>query len=363
MTIIPTRVGLQQRVFPDYRAPFFELLAKTCLQGFNLFSGLPRADEAIHTCDHLIHGTVQPAENVHISRGKSYFLMQRGLLEWLKRWQPNVLIVEANPRYLSTPAAIQWMHARGKPVVGWGLGAPHGNKAEVFVRNRFLHSLDAVIAYSNAGALQYIDAGLDAKKVFVAPNAVSPKPNQPAPFRLNSFKNGKASLLFVGRLQARKNLDVLLHACAAMPIDAQPGLTIVGDGPDRPRLEALATELYPQTQFAGAKHGAALDPYFNQADLFVLPGTGGLAVQQAMAHALPVMVGQADGTQGDLVRPENGWVLTESNAATLTQNLLTALADVPRLRAMGNVSYRIVAEEVNLENMVACFAKAIKSVL
>jgi glycosyltransferase involved in cell wall biosynthesis len=363
MTIIPARVGLQQRVFPEYRAPFFELLAKSCLHGFNLFSGLPRADEAIHTCNSLIHGSVQAAKNIHLSRDKSYLLMQRGFLEWLKSWQPNVLIVEANPRYLSTPTAIQWMHAQGKPVIGWGLGAPLSNKVEGFVRNNFLRSLDAVIAYSKAGAQQYISSGLDPKKVFVAPNAVSPKPTQPAPFRQNSFKNGKASLLFVGRLQERKNLDVLLHACAAMPKEIQPALTIVGDGPDRPRLVALATDLYPQTQFPGAKHGSELDPYFNQADLFVLPGTGGLAVQQAMAHALPVMVGQADGTQGDLVRPENGWVLTKPDAATITQNLVTALADVPRLRAMGNASYRIVAEEVNLENMVACFAKAIKSVL
>ena len=42
MTIIPVRVGLQQRVFPDYRAPFFNLLAEACPHGFNLFSGLPR---------------------------------------------------------------------------------------------------------------------------------------------------------------------------------------------------------------------------------------------------------------------------------------------------------------------------------
>lgn len=363
MTIIPARVGLQQRVFPDYRAPFFELLAKSCLQGFSLFSGSPRPEEAIHTCNTLVHGTCQPAENIHISRDRSYFLIQRGLLEWLERWQPNVLIVEANARYLSTPAAIRWMRARGKPVIGWGLGAPAANPAENLLRNRFLRSFDAMIAYSNTGAQQFIGAGLDPKKVFVAPNAVSPKPNQAAPFRPNHFKNKKAGLLFVGRLQERKNIDVLLQACASLPADLQPSLTIVGDGPDRSRLETLAAEIYPQAIFTGARHGAELDPYFNQADLFVLPGTGGLAVQQAMAHALPVLVGQADGTQSELVRPENGWLLPAVDAATLAQTLAEALSDVSRLRAMGNASYKIVSEEVNLENMVACFAKAIKSVL
>ena len=43
--------------------------------------------------------------------------------------------------------------------------------------------------------------------------------------------------------------------------------------------------------------------HFAGADLFVLPGTGGLAVQEAMSYALPVIVAKGDGTQEDLVRP------------------------------------------------------------
>ena len=106
-----------------------------------------------------------------------------------------------------------------------------------------------------------------------------------------------------------------------------------------------------------------LEPYFNKADLFVLPGTGGLAVQQAMTHSLPVIVGQADGTQGELVREENGCVLPSSNPAALTALLVSLLSDVKKLRAMGKASYRIVADEVNLEAMLETFAKAIKLVL
>lgn len=363
MTVIPARLSLQQRVFPEYRAPFFNLLAQSCLQGFSLFAGDPRLEEAITTAPGLQNGDFQHGKNLHISKGKTFALYQHGLITWLERWQPNVLIVEANPRYLSTPAAVQWMHNHGHPVIGWGLGAPPAGKAETYLRSTFLNSLDAMIAYSKTGAEQYAASGLDPRKIFVAANAVAHRPNQTAPDRPVAYQGGKPNLLFVGRLQERKNIHLLLQACAALPAKLTPNLTIVGDGPERARLEELAKKVFPSAHFAGAKHGAELDPFYDRADLFVLPGTGGLAIQQAMAHALPVIVGQADGTQGELVRPKNGVVMPAATLETLTAALTSALSDVSKLRLMGLASYRIVTEEVNLEAMVESFAKAIKSVL
>ncbi len=116
----------------------------------------------------------------------------------------------------------------------------------------------------------------------------------------------------------------------------------------------MAQRVYPRAEFLGARHGAGLEPFF-EADLFVLPGTGGLAVQQAMAHGLPVIVAEGDGTQDDLVRPENGWLVPPGDLAALTQAMREALSDVPRLRAMGRESYRIVESEANLDKMVEVF--------
>lgn len=363
MTDISVRVALQQRVLPEYRAPFFNALGAACSGGLEVFAGLPRTREAIATVDVLTSAQFVRARNMHLFSGKTYFCIQRGFIRWLESFHPQVLIVEANPRYLSTPAAIQWMHRRHLPVIGWGLGAPGTRKAGSLLRRQFLRSLDAVIAYSKSGADQYIKAGFAPERVFVAPNAVSPCPTAPALTRPPDFRNGKPSLLFVGRLQERKRLDVLLHACSSLPAQLQPDLVIVGDGPDRQRLEQLAQKHYPAAIFAGARHGVDLEKFFSSADLFVLPGTGGLAVQQAMAHALPVLVGEADGTQSDLVRPANGWVLPAVNADSLAAKLTTALADVAQLRRMGAASYRIVHDEVNLENMVNVFMNAIEAVL
>jgi len=86
-------------------------------------------------------------------------------------------------------------------------------------------------------------------------------------------------------------------------------------------------------------------------------------VQEAMSYALPVIVGEADGTQSDLVRSSNGWVLHENTAAELAGIMLHALGDVAELRRMGAASYEIVSTEVNLENMVSAFEQAIHLVL
>ena len=172
----------------------------------------------------------------------------------------------------------------------------------------------------------------------------------------------KATVLFVGRLQSRKRLDLLLKACSDLPEPLKPNLVIIGDGPARAEYEDLAARIYPQAQFLGAIHGTEVEPHFTQADLFVLPGTGGLAIQQAMSYALPIIVARGDGTQDDLVRAENGWQIPPDNLQALIDTLSTALSDRARLRQMGLASYRIVAEEINIDRMVEVFLQAIVAI-
>ena len=362
---IPLRLGLQQRVLPSYRVPFFDALAEACQGGLTVFAGDPRLDEAIETSRKLQQAGHFPARNRHLFSGPFYLCWQSGLLDWLNSWQPQSLVVEANPRYLRTPAAVRWMHARKRPVIGWGLGAPEisGPLSGLrrAARRSFLNQFDGLLVYSRQGADQYAAFGFDPRRIFVAPNAAVRKPGLPPPPR--PLPAGPPTLLFVGRLQARKRLDLLIHACAALPQGVQPRLWLVGDGPVRPGLETLAHQVYPDTKFFGAQHGEALDDLFRQADLFVLPGTGGLAVQQAMSFGLPVMVAEGDGTQSDLVQPANGWTLPTGSLPALAATLADALADLPRLRRMGLESYRIVSEEVNVEKMVEAFANAINCVV
>jgi len=339
----------------------------------SVFAGQPQPDESITAASQLQVARFVLARNWDPLKTSSpgYVLWQRGLLAWLRQWDPQALIVEANSRYLSNRLAMVWMHRRRRPVIGWGLGVPQpevpsgwsGALAHLQARERasFYRSLDGIIAYSQRGADEYRELGIPPGRVFVAYNAVALRPKSPPPLRPTAF-DGQPVVLFVGRLQARKRVDNLLRACAALPGGLQPRLVIVGDGPARDELMALAEKVYPAAQFPSAQHGAALEASFAAADLFVLPGTGGLAVQQAMSFGLPVIVAEGDGTQEDLVRPANGWRVRPGDLDDLRVTLRQAISDPARLRSLGHESYRIVAEEANLETMVKVFLQALGEV-
>src|SRR5690349_16331525 len=167
------RLALQQRVLPNYRAPFFDRLASACEGGMGLFAGLPRPAEGITTAGKLQVATYQQGKNIHLFSANLYLCYQPGLIDWLKNWNPDALIVEANPRYLSTPAAVKWMHGRGRFVIGWGLGAPSVKGILRQRRTAFIRQFDGLIAYSRRGVEEYARLGFPRERIFVAHNSVA----------------------------------------------------------------------------------------------------------------------------------------------------------------------------------------------
>jgi glycosyltransferase involved in cell wall biosynthesis len=353
------RLGLQQRVLPTYRVPFFDHLAEACEGQLSVYAGSSRPVEAIRTA-HVLHiGHFHHGRNLHLFRPPFYLCWQTDLMSWLRDWDPDALIMEANPRYPASRKAIAWMHARNRPVLGWGLGAPDlrgviGSLRGWF-RRRFLSRFDVLIAYSERGAEEYKALGFPPERIVIAANAVAPppesKPERPP------LVGRPPRLIFVGRLQARKRVDLLLKACAELK--AKPKLTVVGDGPERVALEALAKETYPEAYFSGALFGQDLQEALEQADLFILPGTGGLAVQQAMASGLPVIVAQGDGTQEDLVSGGNGWLIPPDDATALANVLRLALEAPEQLEQMGTRSYNLTVERFNIQSMRDQFIRAL----
>jgi glycosyltransferase involved in cell wall biosynthesis len=136
-------------------------------------------------------------------------------------------------------------------------------------------------------------------------------------------------------------------------------LTVVGDGLSRTELSALASDIYPRTIFTGALRGQELEDQFKNADLFVLPGTGGLAVQEAMSYGLPVIVAEGDGTQNDLVSGGNGWLVPVGDLDSLVAAMREALDDPVGLEQMGMRSYEMVRDRFNIDSMVDVFIDAL----
>ena len=351
------KIGLVQRVLAGYRVPFFDLLAERFDGQLSIFSGDPRPEEMIDTSAMPEIAQTWHAENWHILNGRYYLCFQKNILSWLNEWNPEALVVEANLRYPCTWQAISWLRKRNRPLIGWGLGRGSVNNP---LKKSFLRQFDALITYSQTGAESYQATGVPKEKIFIAKNAVTRRPVQPAPPERPDQYPNHPIVLFTGRLQERKRVDLLMQACAHLDESLKPVLWIVGDGPERQRLAEIAVEVYPKTLFFGSLFGEELTNKFEKADLFVLPGTGGLALQQAMASGLPVIAAEADGTQQDLVRPENGIIVPPGDLDALTQAISGLLSDPKKLRTMGKASFEIVRNEINLENMTATFVQAIR---
>ena len=364
MTTFSGKVFLQQRVLPAYRVDFFETLAGKCEGGLIVFAGEPDQEEAVLQGKPLEKAERIRARNVRWLRGRFAIDLQPDLVHALQAADPDALILEANPRYVSNRSAMKWMADHGRPVLGWGLGLPGGERSVMSprqsIRDRYVRRFQGLIAYSRQGAREYRAVGAPAERVFVAPNSVTKAPElMPTKHRQTAER---VRLLFVGRLQPRKRVDLLMQACAAMDENLRPELVIVGDGPARRSLEELAQEIFPSAQFAGALEGQPLEQEFLGADLFVLPGTGGLAIQQAMAHALPIIAAEGDGSQRDLVQSENGWLVRPGDLSDLERVLAEALEQPERLRIMGEASFRAVQSSFNIDNMAAVFVDALHAV-
>jgi len=89
------------------------------------------------------------------------------------------------------------------------------------------------------------------------------------------------NFLYVGRVATEKNIDAFLR------LDLPGRKIVVGDGPERARLERA----FPDTRFVGAQHGKDLAGYYASADVFVFPSrtdTFGLVLLEALASGLPV---------------------------------------------------------------------------
>ena len=93
-------------------------------------------------------------------------------------------------------------------------------------------------------------------------------------------------ILFVGRLQARKRIDSLLRACAQL--GSQPRLVIIGDGPDREKLQAIAK---PNVQLLGNQPNAVVEDYMAKAQAFIYAACEdfGIALVEAQACGTPVI--------------------------------------------------------------------------
>jgi len=193
---------------------------------------------------------------------------------------------------------------------------------------RFLYNSSAgFIGYSALAARVYEAYG---KPVFVAPNACLPPHTDGERAEIEHTIEERAldkglRIVSIGRLLEQKQFNAVLKGIAEL---GRPDVEfhVIGDGPGEACLKALAGKLKLNEQVFF--HGALYEPdlkwrVLTRCHLGVLPGRGGLAVQELMWHGLPVIAGVADGTESDLIdEGVNGYLLSASEGAEQLTGLM-----------------------------------------
>lgn len=184
-----------------------------------------------------------------------------------------------------------------------------------------------VIAVSEAAAaLLGRDLGLRAD---VRHNAVDVETFQAAaPLPLPSAP----TVLFVGRLEPRKGLRVLMQALPAL-VARVPDVRVlvVGDGDERAAIERLPASLRAHVRALGALRDSDLLRCYASADLLVAPALGresfGIVLLEAMAAGLPVVASDIPGYRAVVRDGVDGVLVPSGDAARLAAALATVLTD------------------------------------
>jgi glycosyltransferase involved in cell wall biosynthesis len=137
---------------------------------------------------------------------------------------------------------------------------------------------------------------------------------------------GRKVVLFVGRLVALKNVSTLIKACAYNHNDAS--LVIVGDGPERVLLEALAKEEGVTVLFTGRLEGDELLQWYDIASVFCLPSyqeAFGAVTNEALLAGCMGLISSKAGSQCLILEGKNGYTFAPFDTEDLALKLKLSL--------------------------------------
>ncbi|MEZ6136139.1 MAG: glycosyltransferase [Pirellulaceae bacterium] len=209
-------------------------------------------------------------------------------------------------------------------------------------RNRTYATCTGCIALT-PGIARYMQRWISAERIRVIPPAISP-PSLPAADE-SILADRKPRFVFLGRLSREKGVDVLLQAWRELSKDRLDWqLQIVGDGPERPRLEQQANDLQ------GVKFsGWADDPWsiLREAGCFVLPSRYEgfpVALLEAMSQGTPAIATRCSNAMDALTRKPDCLVLIDPESVTELVMAMRTVAQNAELRAkLGSTAQDVAA--------------------
>jgi glycosyltransferase involved in cell wall biosynthesis len=246
-------------------------------------------------------------------------------------------LVDAHYFYPDGVAAAMLGKRFGKPVVITARGTdvnliPRYGLPRLMIRETARRAA-GIITVAGALKCDLVKIGVPAERIEVLRNGVDLQLFRPIERDAVRRKLGLrgTTLLSVGHLIPRKGHDLVIQALPRLP---ETHLIVIGDGPERGTLEALARQsgVHERVTFIGARPQDELRSYYGAADALVLASSReGWAnvLLEAMACGTPVVASSIGGTPEVVSSAEAGVLITERTPAGVAQAVQRLLACLP----------------------------------
>ncbi len=297
-----------------------------------------------------------------------------GMLNQLKKEMPDGIVMQFNQSNLTEWKVLKWCKSEGIPYAIWGCNytRPDMKKALKYVRDSIYPHI-----YKNASVLMpygslyrdyFLKIGIPREDIVVVQNSIDVESiiSREKGRIHRDFQHSTTKILYVGALHPPKRLDAGIQAVAQL-IDAgyDVQFDIVGGGTALDGIKAIWNTFSPKAKeriiFHGAKYGDELVPFFEEADVFFMPGTGGLGVNEAMAYQLPIISTHGDETVFDLI-DGNGFFLHHFGDIQEEKEALKKFIELkPEEKVrMAKRSEELILQRASFENLVNKHAEACK---
>jgi phosphatidylinositol alpha-1,6-mannosyltransferase len=230
--------------------------------------------------------------------------------------------------------------------------------ARSFALRTVLARADRIVAVSSFTARLVTETS--GRRADVVPNGV-------APFDVVRAPSAIPSVVSVGRLIPRKGFDRLLPAFARVANEREALLEIVGDGPQRAELEALAARLgiRERVRFLGAIDDPALYDAYARAWCFAMPNRRegydvegfGLVFLEAAVAGLPSIGGRGSGAEDAIDDGATGFLVDGNDVDAIAGALRRLLGEREATFAMGAAARRRALVDFSWSRVAAAFLR------
>jgi len=291
---------------------------------------------------------------------------------WLRRLADEWDVVHNQQVGLHSWASVRTAVALGKPCLLRFACSGQGGDLATLKRRRFgdrliegLRGAGRLVALTSSGAAEIVAHGLPAERTITIPNGIDLQTFsvQPWPHLLPS---DPVRLLYVGRLDFQKGLDLLLDALGVLPRPDRFRLRIVGTGPELEALRARAARsgLQEIVEFCGIRRDITAE--YAWSEVVVLPSRfEGMpnVVLEAMACGRPVLGTRIPGT-ADLISDQTcGWLVPAESSRALGETLSGIVAQREKLTAAGLEGRAIVATRNSLKHVASRYIREYEALL